>query len=72
MVGIVLKDLQRTRLSRCCKIWLLAHPTFPPPPFARPDRQHTGRLGTREKLLTGEGGGKRVGEEPNHAKPGPL
>jgi hypothetical protein len=26
MVGIVLKDLQWTRLSRCRKIWLLAHP----------------------------------------------
>jgi hypothetical protein len=32
MVGIVLKDLQRTRLSRCRKIWLLAHLPFPPLP----------------------------------------
>jgi hypothetical protein len=39
MVGIVLKCWQRTRLSRCRKIWLLAHPLRPSPCRSTGDTQ---------------------------------
>jgi hypothetical protein len=35
-------------------------------PVSKLDCRHTGRLRKRDKLLTGEGGGKGVGEESNH------
>jgi hypothetical protein len=44
-------------------------------PVNKLDRRHTGRLRKRDSLLTGGGGNKGVGEEPNHPtmrKPGPL
>ncbi len=50
-------------------IWLL-----PPSLVRKLDRRQTGILKKTHKWLTGEGGMKGVGEEPNHTparKPGP-
>jgi hypothetical protein len=60
----VLNDLERTRLSRCRIIRLLAHSSPPPSPVSKLDRRHTGRLRKRDNLLTREEG-MGVGEEPN-------
>ncbi len=47
------------RASFSRKIWLVAHPLLlpPPPPVCKLDRRHTERLGKRDNLLTGGGGG---------------
>jgi hypothetical protein len=63
----VVNDLYRTR--RFSSSYDLA-PTTP-----MLDRRHTRRLRKRDNLLTGEGKGVGVMEEPNHttaSKPGPL
>jgi hypothetical protein len=68
----VLNDVKKARLSRG-RFGSSTTPS-PPLPFSKLDRQHTGRLRKRDKLLTGEGR-EGIGKESNHTtarKPGPL
>jgi hypothetical protein len=48
------------------KLWLWFG-SSPTPPVSKLNRRHTVRLRKRDNLLTGEGGGKEVDENPNHS-----
>jgi hypothetical protein len=55
-----------TRLSRGHLIWLLPHPVSLPCVSSTNDP--TGKLGKRDNLPGGKGGGKERGREPNHGR----